>query len=85
MATALGMLAALLASATPGGAAFPGTNGKIAFDSTRDAKWEIYMMNADGSGQTRLTNNGADDLRPDWQPILVRYQVHLPLVTRNSQ
>jgi TolB protein len=29
---------------------------------------EIYVMNADGSGQTRLTNNAADDERPDWQP-----------------
>jgi TolB protein len=25
-------------------------------------------MNADGSGQTRLTNNQADDHQPDWSP-----------------
>jgi len=25
-------------------------------------------MNADGTGQTRLTNNAADDLNPTWSP-----------------
>jgi hypothetical protein len=35
-----------------GGAAFPGANGKIAFFSERDGgNEEIYLMNADGSGQ----------------------------------
>jgi Tol biopolymer transport system component len=29
---------------------------------------EIYMMNADGSGQTRLTNNPANDMYPVWSP-----------------
>ncbi|MFI5135612.1 MAG: TolB family protein, partial [Chitinophagales bacterium] len=28
---------------------------KIAFESTRDGNPEIYVMNADGSGQTRIT------------------------------
>ncbi len=28
-----------------------------AFMSTRDGKWEIYVMNADASGQTNLTNS----------------------------
>ena len=38
-------------------AARPGrrTASKIAFDSLRDGNAEIYVMNADGSGQTRLT------------------------------
>jgi hypothetical protein len=30
---------------------------KIAFDSGRDGNTEIYVMNADGTGQTGLTNN----------------------------
>ena len=41
---------------------------RIAFYSYRDGNWEIYVMNADGSGLTRLTNNDALDLDPDWSP-----------------
>ena len=29
---------------------------------------EIYIMNADGSEQTRFTNNSADDFQPIWSP-----------------
>jgi Tol biopolymer transport system component len=29
---------------------------------------EIYVMNADGSNQTRLTNNPGEDSEPDWSP-----------------
>jgi Tol biopolymer transport system component len=32
---------------------------KIAFIGKRDVNWEIYVMNADGSGQTRLTYESA--------------------------
>jgi Tol biopolymer transport system component len=49
-------------------AAFPGANGKIAFHSTRDGNAEIYLMNADGSSQTRLTNNQFQDQRAAWSP-----------------
>jgi len=35
--------------------------GKIAFASNRDGNYEIYIMNTDGSGLTRLTDNPADD------------------------
>src|SRR5918995_6094775 len=43
---------------------------KIAFSRqvypyTRD---EIYVMNADGSGLTRLTNNDTEDSVPTWSP-----------------
>ena len=36
--------------------------GKIAFTSNRDGNWEIYVMDSDGSNQTRLTNTPASDL-----------------------
>ncbi len=49
-------------------AAFPSTSGKIAFTSDRDGNWEIYAMNADGSGQTNLTGNTATDFLPGWSP-----------------
>ena len=40
----------------------------IAFESDRDGNSEIYVMNADGSGQIRLTDNAAADLEPAWSP-----------------
>ena len=47
---------------------FPAPNGQIAFDSFRDGNFEIYVINPDGSGQTRLTNNEALDVVPSWSP-----------------
>jgi hypothetical protein len=41
---------------------------KIVFTSTRDGNYEIYVMNADGSEQTRLTRNPADDGFAAWSP-----------------
>jgi uncharacterized delta-60 repeat protein/uncharacterized repeat protein (TIGR01451 family) len=43
-------------------------NGKIAFTSDRDGNFEIYLMNPDGTGQTRLTKNTAGDGQPSWSP-----------------
>ena len=42
--------------------------GKIVFVSTRDRNSEIYVMNADGSGLTNLTNNHAWDGEPALSP-----------------
>lgn len=51
---------------------------RIAFASSRDevepaacpinCNFEIYIMNADGSEQTRLTNSPEVDLYPNWSP-----------------
>ena len=44
---------------------------QIAFNSYRDGALsgsEIYVMNADGSGQTRLTNSVREDDGPAWSP-----------------
>ena len=42
--------------------------GRIAFASDLDGNFEIYVMSADGSGQTRLTDNPAIDWQPSWSP-----------------
>ena len=46
--------------------AVPQTHSRIVFDSYRDGNWEIYVMNPDGSGQTRLTKSPRFDREPSW-------------------
>lgn len=41
---------------------------RIAFASTRDGNYEIYVMNADGTGQQRITSNSVNDFSPTWSP-----------------
>ncbi|MFN8457011.1 MAG: protein kinase [Anaerolineae bacterium] len=41
---------------------------RIAFMSRRDGNWEIYIVNADGSGLQRLTSDPAEDGLPTWSP-----------------
>jgi Tol biopolymer transport system component len=41
---------------------------RIAFESNRDRNYEIYVVNADGSGLERLTNHPAQDALPAWSP-----------------
>jgi Tol biopolymer transport system component len=41
---------------------------RIAFTSNRGGNLEIYVMNADGSAPTRLTNNATSDRAPKWSP-----------------
>ena len=59
------------------------SSGRIAFvrklvwkkgtsPAARDASSEIYVMNADGTGVTRLTHNQIGEGSPAWQPINVR-------------
>jgi hypothetical protein len=40
----------------------------IAFASNRDGDFEIYVMNADGSGVTQLTDDPEWDYHPSWSP-----------------
>ena len=72
------LLAAILSA--PGGAEnrTSGAAGRaaIAFCSSRDGNWEIYVMNADGSDQTRLTENPGHDWEPAWSPDGTRIAFH---------
>ena len=51
----------------PGAPEAPAT-GRIAFASDRDGNFEVYEMNADGAGVTRLTDTPASDINPAWSP-----------------
>ena len=68
----IAMIFAALLTAACGGQTGP--EERIAFVSNRDGNSEIYVVNADGSGTTRLTNNDAGDgspaLSPDGQRIV---------------
>jgi Tol biopolymer transport system component len=41
---------------------------RIAFTSRRDGNPEVYVMNADGSDPTNVSNNPATDWMPAWSP-----------------
>ena len=43
-------------------------NSRIVFSTTRHHRTEIYVMDADGGNQKRLTNNKASDKFPTWSP-----------------
>ena len=79
---ALFILTVALASGTPEPTATPAPaptstplppltgagGGVIAFASDRDGNFEIYVMDADGSDQRRLTSDRAGDYWPHWRP-----------------
>lgn len=46
----------------------PAPAGKIVFESERDGKGEIYVMNSDGSDPVNLTHDPAWDGLPSWSP-----------------
>ena len=48
--------------------AFSSDGSRIAFVSSRDGNAEIYVMNADGTGTTRVTNDPQSDGRPSLMP-----------------
>lgn len=48
--------------------AAPAPAGKIVFESERDGKGEIYVMNSDGSNPVNLTHDPAWDGLPSWSP-----------------
>ncbi len=70
-AAAASLLLALVFAAQPAAVAFSSKNGGITFvRGTRAAQatGEVYVMDRDGSGQTRLTNNAVFDGLPAFSP-----------------
>jgi Tol biopolymer transport system component len=49
-------------------AAFPGKNGKIVFESFKNANYEIYSMNPNGTTPVNLTQNLKSDFDPAVSP-----------------
>jgi TolB protein len=47
---------------------FSPDGSKILFQSNRTGNWDVFVMNADGSGSRQLTDNPAADLTPSWAP-----------------
>jgi dipeptidyl aminopeptidase/acylaminoacyl peptidase len=72
VAVGLLMLMVVMVEAGPAGATFPGKNGRIAYTSYDGpfpkGDYEIYTINPDGSGKTRLTNNDTDELDLSYSP-----------------
>jgi TolB protein len=69
MTRALVVLCSLLVGlvwASPAHATFPGANGKIAFFSNPGGNFDVYAIEPDGSGISRLTNDPAEDFDPAW-------------------
>ena len=64
------LIGAISWTAMPTHAAFPGTNGKIAYASypRADALEEIYTVNPDGTGRTRLTFRPTGEIQSSVAP-----------------
>jgi Tol biopolymer transport system component len=61
-------VAAMGVAAQSASAAYPGMNGRIAFESTVTGNSEIFAVNADGTGVTNLTQDAAADTDPVFSP-----------------
>jgi uncharacterized repeat protein (TIGR01451 family) len=68
LAVATGALALTLGSAGPAEGAFPGINGKIVYASRDAVSWNIWVMNADGSGRTYLAASLDNEDSPVFSP-----------------
>lgn len=62
------LLLALVAVVPQVRAAFPGTNGRLAYAGIQEGNFEIYSINPDGSGLLRLTSDPGRDVQPAWSP-----------------
>ena len=45
-----------------------GDGRRILFQSNRNGRWQIFVMERDGSGEHPLTSGDANDNFPDWSP-----------------
>ena len=71
-------LGGLATGVSPALGAFPGDNGKIAFDSDRDGgDPDIWTMSPNGRNQVNLTaSSEGDDVLPSWRADGKKIAVH---------
>jgi hypothetical protein len=64
------LLSSIVLAVPPADATFPGANGKIAFYSVRTGRFEVYVVNSDGTGETQLTTTAfpRGSHSPTWSP-----------------
>jgi dipeptidyl aminopeptidase/acylaminoacyl peptidase len=67
-AAALAVALASLVLCAPAQAAFPGANGRIVFTWDRDDEFQLWTIDADGSGLGNLTSGGVEDSNAMWSP-----------------
>jgi Tol biopolymer transport system component len=68
-AVAVACAVALSALSEKAEAAFPGKNGRIVYAGwNRGKDYEIYTINPNGSGKTKVTNNDTDNIDPAYSP-----------------
>src|SRR5687768_3879009 len=66
---ALAVIAGITLPGRDADAAFPGANGKIAFDAVVGrGMTEDMTINPDGTGRTAVTGTPVDDSHPSWSP-----------------
>ncbi len=65
---AVSLLGSALVLAAPAQAAFPGTNGKIAFQTDRGGSTQIYTMSSGGTSQAKLTEVNSNNYDAAWYP-----------------
>jgi uncharacterized repeat protein (TIGR01451 family) len=53
---------------TPAPTPISSVNGRIAYSSVMGGNQDIYLMDADGTNQTRLTTDPSSDIQPAWSP-----------------
>ena len=57
-------------------------SGDINFSNPEDTEFDLYVMSANGSGQTNITNNAVSDILPSWsQEVSISGRVTMPSST----